>query len=219
MRKAKIIFFSISGLYLLSILLEIQILLLVLKPLIISCLLLYYILNERRKISGLLVTALLFSISGDFWLMFSGEDFFMAGLGSFLITQLLYILLFKKLGAFKKIKPTLAIIFIALLVTLLFYLWNDLGHLKLPVSVYACIIITMGYSASAVKNEIKKEAFNYLSIGTKLFILSDSLIALNKFKANELEIPFVHFLIMSTYILGQYLIVEGFLKTTNSQNI
>jgi uncharacterized membrane protein YhhN len=49
-------------------------------------------------------------------------------------------------------------------------------------------------------------------LGAILFILSDSVIALNKFKSDDLNIPMPRLIIMVTYILGQFLIVEGVIK-------
>ncbi len=42
--------------------------------------------------------------------------------------------------------------------------------------------------------------------GALLFMVSDSLIAINKF---QFAVPFAGFLIMSTYILAQWFIVDG----------
>ena len=52
-------------------------------------------------------------------------------------------------------------------------------------------------------------SFKYVIIGAALFVISDSMIAISKF---VMSFPMDGVLIMATYGVGQYLIVEGFLK-------
>ena len=49
-------------------------------------------------------------------------------------------------------------------------------------------------------------SFKLVFIGSLLFLLSDSMLAFNKFHS---EIPLAGFLIMLTYIAAQYLIMRG----------
>ncbi|MCB0548246.1 MAG: hypothetical protein KDD19_11740, partial [Phaeodactylibacter sp.] len=48
-----------------------------------------------------------------------------------------------------------------------------------------------------------------LMAGILLFILSDSLIALNKFRVDLVVIPYARLWIMATYLLGQYWIARN----------
>jgi len=49
-------------------------------------------------------------------------------------------------------------------------------------------------------------SFKLVFVGSLLFLLSDSMIAFNKFHS---DIPLAGFLIMITYIAAQYLIMRG----------
>ena len=51
-----------------------------------------------------------------------------------------------------------------------------------------------------------------LFAGAFLFMISDTIIALNKFKSADLNIPFARIWIMSLYILGQFFIVMASAK-------
>jgi uncharacterized membrane protein YhhN len=97
---------------------------------------------------------------------------------------------------------------------LVYKLWPSLNDLKIPVIVYAIVITTMGVT-SIYRNVAGKY---YVIFGALFFIISDSLLAFNKFDG---AFPYARFLIMLTYIMAQVSISEGviqFLKTSNSKN-
>ena len=56
---------------------------------------------------------------------------------------------------------------------------------------------------------------NYLILGAILFVFSDSVIGINKFKSLPLSSNLVSFIIMTTYIFGQYLIAKNCLAANN----
>ncbi|SOE19724.1 Uncharacterized membrane protein YhhN [Spirosomataceae bacterium TFI 002] len=211
MKVAKIVFWAIAAAYIGVISFTESDLKYFLKPSIILSLLVYYWLCARKRVNKTMLIALLFSISGDFWLMFSGANYFLIGLGSFLITHICYIFVFAKMGALKALKPLSILPFGILLFLMLWYLWPGLGDFQIPVVVYASTIISMGFMAFSLKGKVTINAWNYIFGGSLLFIISDSLIALGKFKSDELSIPNIHLAIMVTYILAQFLIVEGFI--------
>ena len=64
-------------------------------------------------------------------------------------------------------------------------------------------------------NNVSKNSFWFVLVGATLFVLSDSLIAVSKFVA---PFPMSGILIMATYGIGQYLIVEGFLLMQKEVN-
>ena len=64
----------------------------------------------------------------------------------------------------------------------------------------------MGIFAAFRYKKVSPASFNFILIGAIFFMLSDTLLAFNKF-TNPL--PLAGFLIMSTYIVAQYLIAEG----------
>jgi uncharacterized membrane protein YhhN len=152
-----------------------------------------------------LYIALFFSLLGDVFLMFGGELYFMFGLGSFLLAHIFYIFLFKSQFKFNLLK---ALPFAA--ATLSYFLFIKRGidqNLLIPVSVYCIVITIMGIFASGRKTN--NLSYNLVLIGSILFILSDSLIAFNKFYS---PLPASSFWVMSTYGLAQFLIVLGWSK-------
>ena len=52
--------------------------------------------NQRNFQDKLMLIAFFFSMLGDTFLMFQGEEYFMFGLGSFIITHLFYIFVFSR---------------------------------------------------------------------------------------------------------------------------
>ena len=80
------------------------------------------------------------------------------------------------------------------------------GELAIPVAVYGLCILAMITMATIRNGYTSEESFRWAFIGASLFLLSDGLIATNKF---VIDIPFIHFFVMGTYIPAQYLIVKG----------
>lgn len=183
-----------------------KIVMMVTKPLLMPLLIALYLSFKQTILPNwYYILALIFSLFGDVFLMFKSNDLFIPGLASFLIAHIFYILLF-----FKESKilrwPTLIILIVTIsyLSFLKPYISNEL---ILPVSMYCIVISLMGIVAV----NRKKSSFGYslISFGALLFIISDSLIAFNKFIEN---LPQSSFLIMSTYGLAQLFILLGFLK-------
>jgi uncharacterized membrane protein YhhN len=83
------------------------------------------------------------------------------------------------------------------------------GGLIYPVALYALAIAIM-FAASLSAFEDPRRGFGRLSVaGTFLFLISDSLLAVNRFVAPFALAPV---LIMLTYGLAQLLITEGSLR-------
>lgn len=159
--------------------------------------------------------ALTFSTVGDTLLLFSGGThgalFFILGLVAFLMAHLCYIGGFRSIASFKKgylsEKPILILPFVLFLGTFLTYLRPGLpSGMAIPVTVYAAVITVMALSAFNTKPKVTTDTWTALAFGAVLFMLSDSLIAVNKFRT---PVPGARILIMATYLVGQYLIVRG----------
>jgi uncharacterized membrane protein YhhN len=76
----------------------------------------------------------------------------------------------------------------------------------MPIIAYATAIMLMGITAA--ERQSNKKSYRFVLIGAILFIISDSLIAINKF---AFSIPLSGLWVMATYIAAQYLILEGVL--------
>ena len=164
--------------------------------------------------------ALFFSWIGDLLLIPDGTRFFMIGIMSFLLTQLLYCnLMMQRLeGSFKqqftKKKALLPLILLgSYLIGILGLMGGSLGPLLLPVTLYATALSITGFLGILIARENPKKEANILALGTLLFVLSDRMIAFDAFFFNT---PQFTYWIMSTYVPAQYCIAV-FLAKNQSQ--
>jgi uncharacterized membrane protein YhhN len=192
-----------------------------LKPLLLPLLLIAVAISENFPTKKILLTALTFSWIGDIILLFSdkGELYFIYGLVAFLISHLIYIVLFSKQQN-TRANNNKAVFWMGILAILTYFvfmidtLFPKLGPLKIPVLIYAIVITTMLFFAFKGSLKWAIPANNYILIGAIVFVSSDSILAFNKFYA-----PIAHasFYIMVTYCLAQYLIVSGVLKLNSKE--
>ena len=172
--------------------------------------------KSKNKLFLMSILALTFSYAGDIILMIPGNNplFFVGGLVSFLVAHLFYTKLFTSLSPLSKNiikKNPIWIIGIILFLTLfLSYLVPKIDtSLKIPVIAYALIICTMLLSALNLKEGIGKGPHHMILVGAILFVLSDSILALNKFDPAFQSITFMNALVMITYISAQGFIIHG----------
>lgn len=186
------------------------------KPLLIPLLILLLIFSKTvapHKI--LLVTGLIFSWLGDMFLLFENSNalFFIFGLVCFLITHIFYIIYFNKIKSDKPSllfkQPLSAIFVIGYGIFLVWLLFPYLAELKIPVMVYALVICTMLLCSIHIFYKVNTPANRYYLTGAFLFVLSDSILALNKF---YFSFTLAGVFIMLTYCAAQYFIVRGFIK-------
>jgi uncharacterized membrane protein YhhN len=175
------------------------------KPLLIPILIYIYYRFKSFKINISLILALLFSLLGDILLMFRSENLFIPGLISFAIAHAYYIKVF--FNSSKPISKKTMILFAIVSAYFIYLLPHLPKNLVAPVLGYCLVISCMG----AITINIQKENKNYyyLEVGAILFILSDALIAFNKFVE---ALPFSALFVMLTYGVAQLLLVLGFLK-------
>lgn len=205
-------FVFVSGLHLISIALSFEMLSMFSKPLLVLTLLYYF--NKSvvdTPISKLVIFALGCSLIGDTALMFQGEHelFFMIGLGFFLLAHLGYAWINfnlvndneRKIKLYWQDAPLIIIGFAVFLL-----IKDGLGELQIPVLSYIVVISFMAITARQRYNRSDKESFWFILAGALFFILSDTLLAMNKFLA---PIENERILIMTTYIIAQFLIVKG----------
>lgn len=208
--KVKIItaiFVIISLCDLVGVLFNIDLLRTIFKPLLMLTLLMLYLVSDSN-INKWYIGALMFSFFGDVLLMFEGEIYFMLGLVSFLIAHVIYIKIV--MGWLDKITYK-SIIVAAIPFTILFFslitlLNENLNDLFIPVVIYGITISVMGLVSLLYYLNSKSKSALFMVIGASLFIISDSVLAINKFyNTNELY----PILIMLTYIAAQYLIYKA----------
>lgn len=184
------------------------------KPSLLIALIFYFYcqsngLGPKTKIITLL--ALVFSLLGDVLLMFVdlSPHYFMFGLVSFLVAHVCYCLVFLIYR-----NPNINFLGVSALLCIyafgLFYLLKDgLGNLLIPVIVYMIVILMMVMTAFLRQKRVPKKSFILVFIGALLFVISDSILAMNKF---YMPLKFSSISIMLTYALAQYFIVLGLIK-------
>lgn len=180
------------------------------KPLLMITLLLYFISASRGYPSWrfYVMAALVFSWGGDIFLML--DNMFTAGLVSFLVAHIFYITAYQKTGAASGALRSLDIIkFVLFGAVVMWVLYPGLGGMLIPVLAYMLVLLSMGIWAHKRRGATTAISFTLVSAGAMLFVISDGLIALNKF---AFDIPAERMLVMSTYIAAQYMIVQGLLK-------
>lgn len=193
------------------------------KPLLMPVLTLFFISETRAvhsSLKKLIIAALIFSWLGDVLLMFENfqESFFIYGLVSFLITQVFYILFFEKIIIREKLKQRYWIFLpvIAFYIALILVLSPTLGDLNWPVRIYGiviCYMLIKALQAGWIRNRLT--AFYFIS-GAVLFVISDSVLAWNRFYQ-----PFEYsgILIMTTYGMAQLLLVSGAVRYVNTSSV
>lgn len=183
------------------------------KPLLMPVLALFFVTNTGKSPSPLtkwVLAALFFSWAGDVLLMFQDKipDFFLFGLSAFLLAHIFYITFFHSIRIKEGIKGKLILLLPVALYygVLIFWLSPYLGDMKMPVVIYGLIISFMLMLALHMPFVRNNEAGKLLVTGALLFVLSDSVLAINKFYR---PFQFAGIAIMLTYGLAQYFIVKG----------
>ena len=172
--------------------------------------------NSKNNLFLLSILALAFSYTGDIILMIPGNNplFFIGGLVSFLVAHLFYTKLFTTVSPLSKNiinkNPIWIMGIILFLTAFLSYLVPKIdASLKIPVIAYALIICTMLISTLNLKEKIGIRPHNMIVAGAILFVLSDSILAINKFDPTFQGMIFMHALVMITYISAQGFIIYG----------
>lgn len=212
----------------------------VLSPVLLPIVILYVFFNLEGKLTKmyhLLIAAIAFSWMGGIWLGLTPENaadlyifgipknkyFFFGGVVSFLIAHVLFIASYllstdnQKPALFERSKwpflpiVTYGIVILAIIIPPL--LSNpEKSVAALPVVFYAAILCSMVAFALNRYQRANRKSFYIVLIGSILFLLSDSLIALN-FLAFEGVIPHANFWINSTFLLAEFMIADGLIKT------
>jgi uncharacterized membrane protein YhhN len=192
------------------------------KPLILPVLVGYFdsqVKDITKGIAKWVLLALIFSFVGDVLLMFvpKSEIFFLLGLASFLLAHTFYIIFFHHVRIKDNVKsnPWLLVIVVVYYAALISWLSPFLGEMKLPVRIYGIIISIMFMLAMHMLSIKNKIAGKWMMWGALLFVISDSVLAINKFYQ-----PFeaANVIIMLTYGLAQLFIVKGAASYINSRD-
>ncbi len=189
------------------------------KPTLMILLGLYYFTSTSGGYrSNVVLAALFFSFLGDTFLLFDKDNslYFMLGLGAFLVAHIFYIVAFRQeryeenhdsLQRVQKLRIAFPVILAA--TGLVVVLYPNLGDLRVPVIAYATVIMFMVLNALFRFERTNARSFWMVAAGAILFMLSDSMLAINKFLE---PIKYAGVWIMLTYLAAQLFIVDGILR-------
>ena len=192
------------------------------KPLIILSLAVYFASitkKDKNKLVRWILLALLFSWIGDILLLFqeTDPDFFLFGLSAFLLAHIFYIIFFHRIRTLENIKSNILLVFIVAVYYAALIIWLSpyLEDMKLPVRIYGVVISFMLMLALHMLFSRNRIAGKWMTAGAVLFVISDSVLAINKFY-QPFELAAV--VVMLTYGLAQLFIVLGASRYIGSAN-
>lgn len=190
------------------------------KPLIMFTLAMYYIRSQKGFSYGRskpLLWALGFSLAGDTLLLGErlSEGFFLSGLISFLLAHASYFFAFRQhrgameggLYGTQKFRFALPIVLVG--TGLYTVLYPHLGSLKIAVMGYTLVIMVMALQALFRFGYTNASSFWMVFAGACLFMISDGVLAVNKFMT---PLAYADLVIMTTYLGAQYLLVSGLMQ-------
>ncbi len=179
----------------------------VFKPLALGLAIVFVAVRARNERAGgrfdhLLLAALVFSLAGDCLLMFPG--FFIPGLVAFLVAHLCYVALFRRgVPWFASRRALLATLAVG--AVMYAFLFNGLNPvLRVAVAAYVLVIALMAAQAIGRATVLRDRAALGVATGAGFFMLSDALLATNKFAH---PLPMAQLWVLATYYLAQILIV------------
>ena len=178
----------------------------------------FFRIAHKKMLFYLIIAALLFSWVGDIFLLFENEqnNWFVYGLGSFLIAHIFYIisnLKSRKPNTQLGLIPTQQMRYLFILIlaglAIVYVLLPHLGDMKVPVIIYAIILTYMTISALYRYGRVEGSSFAIVFIGACVFMISDAMLAIDTF-VNQFALA--GFWVMLTYTTAQWMLVEGFAR-------
>ena len=195
------------------------------KPLLMPLLAASFLSQTKINSTGFkapVLAALFFSWTGDVLLMFQEKNslFFLLGLSAFLLAHIFYIVFFHRARIRENVKSNLwflliVVIYYSVLISILSPALNspEFHKMKLPVRIYGIVISFMVMLAMHMLFIKNRKAGRWMMLGALLFVVSDSVLAINKF---ERSFEAAGLIIMLTYGLAQLFITEGAIRYIRS---
>lgn len=155
-----------------------------------------------------LLAALAASLAGDVFLMLDGH--FIPGLLAFLLAHIAYIARFRLDAPWLSSPPALRVVAVVGL-GMYAVLWTGglPAELRIPVALYVCAIGAMVAQAFGRSALLQDGPSRLVAAGAVCFMLSDALLALNRFVT---PLPASAFWVLTSYYAAQCLLVTGLLR-------
>ncbi|MFQ5484613.1 MAG: lysoplasmalogenase [Desulfobacterales bacterium] len=164
--------------------------------------------KEMHRFYGYAIVAgLLFSLSGDIFLMLPSDQF-ISGLISFLLAHLFYIAAFIGNRPFRfSIRTIFPYAIYGIFIFIL--LFPHLGDMKLPVLIYIVVILVMGWQSRERWHAIGESNALLAVFGATLFIFSDSVLAIDRFRGH---FALARLMTLVSYFSAQWMIAVSISK-------
>ena len=165
-----------------------------------------YSTGAGARFDSYLLAALVASLAGDVFLMLPG-NYFIPGLASFLVAHLFYIALFRQGVPWFPSRRALAGT-LGIGAAMYAWVWGGLADpvLKVAVAAYVSVIALMVAQAIGRAATVRDAAAKAVGLGACVFMLSDALIAINRFVQ---PLPLVSLWVLASYYTAQILIVHN----------
>lgn len=180
-----------------------KLLFMIFKPLtmLLIIFLLLFTWNGHAQYAFWILFGLIFSLVGDIFLMLS-KKYFKYGLFAFLVAHVFYIYAFTmNVHQYNYFILSIVLIYSVLM---FLYLKNSLGSNILPVAVYIIVISFMLWTAISRYLDQTNLLNLFVLTGGILFVISDTVLAINKFKK---QLMFSEEIVLLTYYTAQILFV------------
>ncbi len=186
-----------------------------LVPILIFWLLLNASANNKLKRMVIPVIGLLGAFAGDYFLSLSGDTNFLIGMLGFMTTHICNSIYFLQLQPLKiKDNQPIAIVVLLLIFicsVVVIPIKDQLGVFLMPILFYMALISLMAVLATNLyQSKHKHNALYYFIPGALFFVLSDGILAINKFQLHQSSL---HIPIMFTYGMAILLLTNGFVKS------
>ncbi len=171
------------------------------------------VLQARPRGLRWLLAALAASLAGDVFLMFPG--YFIPGLVAFLLAHLAYIALFRQhVGWLPNRRALMAVVGVAGGMYGVLWFGGLPAGLRAPVAAYVVAIALMAAQAIGRATVLRDKPSVLVAVGALCFMLSDTLLAINRFVT---PLPMSPVWVLGTYYTAQCLIVAGVLRPQHAR--
>jgi uncharacterized membrane protein YhhN len=168
-----------------------------------------YVLSAgTSRLYALLLGGIILGWIGDVTLMVDHPMAFPMGILAFLVNHVFYITIFYRLAGKLKLNATIGLLIAVYVAVFCTILWPSLGYLKIPVLVYSMVIGFMFWFALGIPPLTNHHGKYFIAAGAALFVLSDSVLAFNRFR---FSLPGAEAIVMLTYGTAQFMIAKGVL--------
>lgn len=151
----------------------------------------------------MIIAGLVFSTAGDVFLMLPSNRF-VAGLIAFLVAHLFHIVAFMSEIRVLTWWPLIPLVTYGIVIYVI--LAPSLGKLRLPVFIYVVVILIMAWLAWERWSQTSQSWALLASIGAFLFIISDTILAINRFQGAFKPAQALN---LTTYFAAQWLIASS----------